>query len=257
MRLNTPGVPIDCRAPCGPFEDAVLSAESARDASFLSQTSSGPACRVVELWHPGNLAWAQARSPPDAFACLLRGTEAAVVAATSGADSGRRSLVLVQPLRATPAAVLSRRAGAAGAAARERVPCAAPPALKSSSGGSSAPPLLQLNSPQLPDPAADFAPAKSSAAAGEGAGAEEEEAALVEYTQRVAVLVEDCAAALGLRLLPPVRHHALLKLIAAACGPSDDRRAPADADHPTDLPLSAACAPACVKQGRGWSDDQN
>ena len=42
------------------FDEAVFSAELERDAEF--RAAHGDAPRIVEIWHPGNLAYARARS---------------------------------------------------------------------------------------------------------------------------------------------------------------------------------------------------
>lgn len=73
------------------FDTAVIEAELARDA-----TADRP--RVVETWHPGNLAYASRRSP--AVAARFRDRVAAAVRAREGA--------VVQPLRIDEATALAR-----------------------------------------------------------------------------------------------------------------------------------------------------
>lgn len=100
------------------FDRTVLRAESERDGVALA--AAPPRHRVVETWHPGNLAWAQARVDDDtdspAFLELLRDTRAAVASYVSGGAQGG-ALVLVQPLRCDTEAVKARRK----AGASERV----------------------------------------------------------------------------------------------------------------------------------------
>jgi hypothetical protein len=83
--------------PQAEFDEAVLRAELERDA-----TSDASEPRVVETWHPGNLAYALARSPAVA-AKWEAGARASAQRLAQGSG------LLVQPLIADPATLQSRR----------------------------------------------------------------------------------------------------------------------------------------------------
>lgn len=52
------------------FDAQVMKEELARDADFLSLPEAARGGRVIETWHPGNLAYAYQRSP-EVYAALL------------------------------------------------------------------------------------------------------------------------------------------------------------------------------------------
>jgi hypothetical protein len=79
-------------APATAFDQELFTRELARDLA------RGPTPRVVETWHPGNLAYAAERSPAVAAAWL------AAVRAQLG-----QTPVLVQPLIAAPATLRARQ----------------------------------------------------------------------------------------------------------------------------------------------------
>ncbi|MFZ5476826.1 MAG: AAA family ATPase [Myxococcota bacterium] len=72
------------------LDEAIFAAEFARDLA------AGEAPRVVETWHPGNLAYAAARSPRVAEAWLPR-------------LRGALGQAICVPLRASPATLAARR----------------------------------------------------------------------------------------------------------------------------------------------------
>ena len=83
--------------PQAEFDEAVLRAELERDAASLAGEP-----RVVETWHPGNLAYARARSPAVAEKWEPRAQASAQRLAAEGT-------LLVQPLIADPITLQARR----------------------------------------------------------------------------------------------------------------------------------------------------